>query len=175
MAAIAQKRWTKAEVNLFDLRRAAEVPTRLIAEELGRSFCSVHARVQRPNTKKHRERMRALEAPERIVEEPIEPPPPAYVLRERDIRLSIPATSLTQVQFRDPVEGYSALASRARNISVQDALEICALYTGKRGEFVALADIYGISRSSVESIINGSFFEKLIPAKLVPREVVDND
>lgn len=158
----AARRWTPSEILLFEKRRAEKVDLNTIAAELGRSLGSVTMRGQISNVRKCQRRLRELDAG-RVALEAQYVVPPAYVMRERQIRLSIPSTSSTQVFFADPVDGYSALASKRRNnISVQDALEICALYNGARGEIVALAATYRITSKTIRSILNGEFFERLL-------------
>lgn len=164
MAASAQQRWTPSEISLFEKRIAEKVDLETIAAELGRTVGSVRMRGQIDNVRKCQRRYREdNESLRRHVEVEVQwVVPPTYVRRERDIRLSIPSTSVTQVIFADPVEGYSALASRARKISVQDALEICALYTGARGQVTQLAREYNVSDMTVKRILDGSFFERLL-------------
>jgi hypothetical protein len=157
----AARRWTPSEILLFEKRRAEKVDLNTIAVELGRSLGSVTMRGQISNVRKCQRRLRELDAG-RVAAEAQYVVPPSYVMRERQIRLSIPSTSSTQVFFADPVDGYSALASKRRKISVQDALEICALYNGSRGEIVALAATYGITSKTIRSILNGEFFERLL-------------
>lgn len=164
MSAATAKRWTPAEINLFDQRQAEKVDLKSIALELGRSLGSVTMRGQLRNVRKCQQRLREHNFA-RIQIEPQFVVPPVYVRRERDIRLSIPSTSVTQVIFADPVEGYSALHTKRRKISVQDALEIRALYTGKRGEIIALAGAYQISPHTISLILSGEFFERLLKEK----------
>ncbi len=165
MAATA-RRWTPSEISLYETRQAQSVHPKLIALELGRTVGAVIMRGQAANVRKCRERLHdqfdvaayIQEATQYVV-------PPAYVRRERDIRLSIPSSSVTQMLLADPVDGYSALATKARTISVQDALEICAQSTGKKGEITRLAAAYGVSVDTVRSILNGAFFDKLLNPK----------
>lgn len=165
--AVVQRRWTPPELSVLDARRKAGVSAKAIAAELGRTRQSVITRMYIDNRRRHRARQH--QEPTRIQIEPQYVAPPPYVLRERVIRYSIPQTSVTQMVCRDPVAGYSALDSKARNLSVQDALEICALYTGKTGEMVALAKAYGVSREAISKILDGSFFERLLPGKVSKR------
>ncbi len=161
--AAAAKRWTAFEINLLKVRREQKVAPKIIAEELGRSVSSVTMRCQIDNVRKCQRRLRVIDSEPRQQVEVQWVVPPQYVRRERDIRLSIPAQSVTQLIFSDPVEGYSALANKSRKISVQDALEICALYTGKASDIQSLAQAYGISHMTIRQIIDGSFFERLLP------------
>lgn len=160
VAAAVQRRWKPHEIGLLARRREERVEPVCIAEELGRTLGSVMTRINIDNRRRHRARQH--QEPTRIQIEPQYVAPPAYVLRERVIRYSIPETSLTQRVFHDPVAGYSALASKARKLSVQDALEICALYTGKRGEIITLAATYSISVTMIQRVLDGSFFETLL-------------
>jgi hypothetical protein len=162
--AAVQRRWQPYEIDLLDRRRAECVSPLTIAEELGRTLPSVMTRIDIDSRRRTRARRRGevAQEPTRIQIEPQYVAPPAYVLRERVIRYSIPQTSLTQMVFRDPVNGYSALASKARKLSVQDALEICALYTGKRGEMITLAASYSVSPAMVSRVLGGQFFESLL-------------
>lgn len=171
MAAAAARRWTPSEISVLTKRTAEKIDPSLIAAELGRTLSSIVNRVQRPNKRRAETRLRALFNVAPREQEPAQHVvPPVYVRRERDIRLSIPSTSVTQVIFADPVEGYSALATKARKISVQDALEICALYTGLPGDISDLARTYEITPFTIRQILNGSFFEKLLPSRLSRRE-----
>lgn len=164
MAGSVQRRWTPVELSVLERRRAEKVSPKLIAEELGRTLSSVTMRCQIDNVRKCQRRLREEmpKVPEtddhfaRVV-------PPTYVRRERTIRLSIPPTSVTQTVFADPVEGYSALANKARKISVQDALEICALRPGLVGGDAELARMYDVSVFTIRRILDGSFFERLLP------------
>lgn len=167
MAGSAQRRWTPVELSVLAARRAQKVPPKLIAQELGRTVSSVTMRCQIENVRKCQRKLR-LDNESTRKQADIEVQwvvPPTYVRRERDIRLSIPATSVTQVIFADPVEGYSALATRVRKISVQDALEICALYRGLPGDVSELARDYNVSVYTVRRILDGSFFERLLPRR----------
>lgn len=160
----AARRWTPSEISLYEERRAQKVDNKTIAAELGRSLTSVVMRGQRGSVRASQKRIRELYET-RISLEPQFVVPPAYVKRERSIRLSIPPISTTQVVLADPVEGYSALDSKRRHISVQDALEICALHTGRRGEKYALASTYAVSVRTIEVILSGEFFERLLKPK----------
>lgn len=162
MAATAARRWTPFEISVLDKRTIEKVDPSLIAAELGRTISSVVNRVQRPNKRRFDIASRAA-LPTYVQEDTQYVVPPPYVRRERDIRLSIPAVTVTQVIFCDPVEGYSALASRSRRISVQDALEICAIYTGLPGDISRLSHEYKVSTTTIRLIIDGSFFERLLP------------
>lgn len=176
MTASAQKRWTPIELGVLEKRRAEKVPLKLIAQELGRTVKSISMRVHIKSVRKCQRRLRLDNEPTRKQAE-IEVQwvvPPTYVRRERDIRLSIPATSVTQVIFADPVEGYSALATRVRKISVQDALEICALYRGLPGEVSQLARDYNVTVFTVRKILDGSFFERLLPRRDTRHETGDS-
>lgn len=163
MAASTQRRWTPFEINLLNIRRAEKVEPKRIAEELGRTLSSVTMRCQIDNVRKCQRRLRQESAVNREQVEVQWVVPPPYVRRERDIRLSIPAVSVTQLIFADPVEGYSALASKARKITVQDALEICASHTGLPSDAARLAREYGVSLMTIRKIVDGSFFERLLP------------
>jgi hypothetical protein len=168
VSAAIQNRWTPADKRKYAALVKAGVEPVIIAKRLRRTLISIVNRGQIEN--KRRWRARQHQEPTRIQIEPQYVAPPAYVLRERVIRYSIPQTSLTQMVFHDPVAGYSALASKARKLSVQDALEICALYTGNRGEIVTLAASYGVSQPTVSRILDGSFFESLLPDRACPAE-----
>lgn len=161
------KRWTAFEINLLEARRAQKVAPKAIAEELGRSVSSVTMRCQINNVRKCQRRLRLIDSEPRQQVEVQWVVPPQYVRREREIRLSIPAQSVTQLIFSDPVEGYSALANKNRKISVQDALEICALNTGKPDDVQSLARAYGISHMTIRQILDGSFFDRLLPSNRV--------
>jgi hypothetical protein len=175
VSAAIQKRWTPHELNVLDQRRDAGVAPRFIARELHRSVASVVNRIQRPYKRRLAAKLRErCGLPDRRVQfEPQYVAPPPYVLRERVIRYSIPQTSLTQMVFHDPVAGYSALAAKARKLSVQDALEICALYTGKRGEIITLAASYSVSPAMVSRVLGGQFFESLLRFDDAQRDLRD--
>lgn len=162
MAAAAAKRWTPDELSVLEARQKANVHPETIAKELGRTVSSVVNRIYNPNKRRSEARARQAHHDIRVQHEYAEFPPPPYVLREREIRLNIEPTSVTQVMFADPLEGYSALDNKARKISVQDALEICALHTGKRGDIMNLAATYHVSTSTIQQILNGTFFDRLI-------------
>jgi GcrA cell cycle regulator len=162
MVAHVGSRWTKAEMGILTERLAAGVHERDIAVELGRSEASVHCKVQRPNIRKSQQRLSEMFQATRPQLDMPEDPPPEYVLHEREIRLSIPRTTVTQVQFRDPLSGYSARDAKARGLSVQDALEICSLHSGDRGEIDQLAKAYDVTRQTITSVLNGSFFDRII-------------
>lgn len=166
MADSSQRRWTPVELSVLERRRAEKVSPRLIAEELGRTLSSVTMRCQIDNVRKCQRRIRETREPvrENYDDDVRSVVPPVYVRRERDIRLSIPAVTVTQVVFADPVEGYSALATKSRKISVQDALEICALRPGLVGGDAELARMYEVSILTIRRILNGSFFERLLPS-----------
>jgi hypothetical protein len=168
VSAAIPNRWAPAEKRRYAAFVKAGVEPKVIARKLGRSLNAVINHGQLDN--KRRWRARQHREPSRIQFEPQYVAPPPYVLRERLIRYSIPQTSLTQMVFHDPVAGYSALASKARKLSVQDALEICALYSGNRGEMVTLAASYGVSQPTVSRILDGSFFESLLPERSCPVE-----
>ena len=57
------------------------------------------------------------------------------------------------------------LFKQLRHISVQDALEICALYTGRTGDILTLAATYKISQPTVARIVDGEWFEQLLPRR----------
>lgn len=173
MAATAHKRWSESEIAYLEEHRYV-VPVKEMAIKLGRSVQSVHGRMVKDYARRRSATIRTEVGARTPIEIEMEVVPPAYVLHERKVRRSIPATSVTQVQFSDPIDGYSALDAKVRKISVQDALEICALYNGKHGEIVALAATYGVSVGTIRTILDGSFFDRLVPSKVVPREVVDN-
>jgi hypothetical protein len=162
MAGSSQKRWTPVELRILETRRAQKVEPKMIAEELGRTINSVVMRCQIDNRRRWRARQHRDE-PARVQIEAQYVAPPAYVTRERDIRLSIPRRSATAVVFCDPVEGYSGLETRFRKISVQDALEICAMSTGDRTEIAEFAKAYFVSPFTIKSILSGDFFELLLP------------
>lgn len=100
----------------------------------------------------------------------IQIPPPDYVLRERAIRLAIPPASLSAELLGDPLPGYSARDSKARDLSVQDALEIRALHSAAAGDTITLAKNYGVDQRLIVSVLNGSFFDRLIPSHVHFRE-----
>lgn len=91
--------------------------------------------------------------------------PPRYVLKEREIRRQIPPASFTAKMFGDPLPGYSGKDNMRRRISVQDALEICALYNGKPAEIIALARSYKVSEATIYSVVRGEWFDRLLPRK----------
>jgi len=97
-------------------------------------------------------------------------PPPDYVLRERAIRLTIPPASLGAQLMGDPLPGYSARDNKRREVSVQDALEICALHSGAPGDTITLAKNYGVDQRTIQQIVSGNFFDQLIPSHLQFRE-----
>ena len=92
------------------------------------------------------------------------PPPPRYVLKEREIRRRIPPASFTAKTFGDPLPGYSGKDNVRRKLSVQDALEICSLHTGRRGEVITLAASYRVSRTTILNVLDGSWFDHLLPS-----------
>jgi hypothetical protein len=125
----AHKRWTEAEIVYLDEHRHTRTAQQ-IADHLGRSYQSVNGRMQKDYARRRSANIRAELGPR--VPMDIEFVPPAFVLHERQVRASIPRTTVTQVIFADPVEGYSALDTKVRKISVQDALEICALLKSRK-------------------------------------------
>jgi hypothetical protein len=92
--------------------------------------------------------------------------PPEYVLRERSIRRRLNPTTHTAKVCGDPLPGYSHLDTLHHFISVQDALEICALYSGHPGEIVALAVMYEVSDRLIQQVISGDWFDHLLPKNM---------
>jgi hypothetical protein len=166
MGAHPHTRWAAHEIAVLENRKAAKADPRSVASELGRTLQSV---LYRWNIGRHRVRNARLRAafgpppPRADLDDYIRPP--NYVLREREIRRAIPRTSITQVMFSDPVQGYSALDNKVRRISVQDALEICSLHNGEYGGQLALAKTYRVSPKIVREILDGSFFDRLLPRR----------
>lgn len=87
--------------------------------------------------------------------------PPDYVLREREIRSQILHETYTASHCGDPKPGYTAGDNKARKLSVQDALEIRALYSS--ADRVLISRTYCISSETLLHVITGQWFERLLP------------
>jgi hypothetical protein len=87
--------------------------------------------------------------------------PPDYVLREREIRSQILHDTYTARACGDPLPGYTAKDNKARRLSVQDALEIRALYTTADRPIISRA--YSVDGATILQIITGQWFERLLP------------
>lgn len=166
MAAVA-KRWTPEEDALLEAHRGSAMDKSIVerlAVQLGRSPASIRSHMQLPTRRARDARLRLVadNAP-KVTEEYPELPPPVFVIRERAIRLSIVPKTVTQAALRDPPSGYSALATKMRKLSVQDALEICALHDGTRRGIADLALIYSTTTYMIEKVISGEFFDRLDP------------
>lgn len=166
--AVVQKRWTFSESRELESMRGENVF--FLAKRFGRSIHSIKAKLERKQ-RMALARAYAYDTHTRLSLEPIEAPPPAYVLRERSIRRQLNPDSNTAKICGDPLPGYTAGDTKARHISVQDALEMRALYSGRAGEIIALATAYKISPPTVSTIIDGEWFERLLPRRKGFREM----
>lgn len=150
----ARRKWTEEETATLISRKRE--PYEVLAEALGRPIGSVKARCNllglRP---KQSERIPLpLDSAVQV---------PAVCIYERSIRYRIPPANLAAATFGDPKPGYTACDNNARKLSVQDAIEIGALYSGHPGDVIALAATYRTSTYTVEEIISGVWFDKLLP------------
>lgn len=173
MAAAAHRRWTSIEIAALEQMQAAKVAKPQIAAALGRTEASVQARIDvRRKSESARRLLGAGRGRIHDCKETSEPPPPPFVIRERAIRGLIDPVSYSAKVFGDPLPGYSGKDNKQRHLSVQDALEICALYNGRQGEMVALAASYGVEFGVIKRIIDGSWFNQLLPSNLRFKETV---
>jgi hypothetical protein len=89
---------------------------------------------------------------------------PRYVKRERDIRLELrkrPVTNTASI-FKDPPCGYSGADNKRRNLSVQDALEICAFHETALFTKETLAREYGVTLGTIKHVLAGEWFDRLL-------------
>lgn len=158
--------WTPQQVEIFDQRVRQGVQIRLIADELGKSVNAINSR-KRLATPSHARR-KAEAAARRMREQPVlnpdNPIPPVFVLHERNVRCQIKPASTVAAVMGDPKPGYTAQDTKRRRFSVQDAMEICASWTGGVGELKAVCGRYRIRDRTVQAIISGEWFDRLLPS-----------
>jgi hypothetical protein len=163
---LARPAWTAEQIETFDERVREGVQIRLIADELGKSVNAINSR-KRLATPSHARR-KAEAAARRMREQPAlnpdHPIPPVFVLHERNVRCQIKPASTVAAVMGDPKPGYTAEDTKRRRLSVQDAMEICASWTGGVGELAAVCRRYRISELTVQAIISGEWFDRLLPS-----------
>lgn len=148
----ARRKWEDWEIDLL-----TKHDSETVAQMTRRSLSSVVNRIQLKNKRGYYTGARTVHIPVDDVQIP------PYCLHERAVRWRIPPANLSAATFGDPKPGYTAHDNNCRRLSVHDAIEICALHNGKPGETIALAAMYRTSEGTIQDILNGSWFDRLLP------------